>query len=1183
MNAYIHRLQLSIDHALAVSYRRNTSQGNVSFVAHISLVKGTPFYGYYEGYKLYLKVYLLNPLHIARLSDLLLQGAVMKKVFQPYESHLQYILQWMCDYNLYGCDYLICDKVKFRAPVPSYDEPDSSDHLWHDMSIPPESISDEVDVLRLSHCTVEVDIHVQEIANRRQIKARPIHRDFVERYSSVTSDERLVHSMAGLWRDETRRRKATMPDSDPNSTPFPPEVLISMSAQPRSSPRSGWIHEDEYMQVLREIIAQERVGVHGQKPTFESFAEKASAFARIKSALESVEDLYPENLFRMATPKSTIVPASSSEAGNRGANVDVDESLIFENQENDSIYGSDQDTLIAPDAAAIVDHDAIEKTDEKARRRAGGRKEGKSFASNKPKAVSVDSDRYLPRGGPMTASELAELGIYDANNMAQASQDKFAIPLDYTNGVGRHRVPLGNHVTTRTAGQMPYKRRKLVPKADVEPPECPPANDSQSRNLGPRGDQPHAMEPMDAESSSQQAHLQRNGSVASSKRSSNKLSQETIKSNVNNEKTWSFSVVKDPKEVGSARRSGQQNSTSQKAVTPVSPPAVSIGSTKAPHDEPPASHGESSQGLLSGSSASDAIVSELASRYSAGFASSTGGVACYVFGTAPPTAASVTSEMHSSQSIPVLYQEAYFSDERDVPPRTREYAGRGFRLASNTLPYLPDFDPDGHSGATVGAANLPAHNLAMKGYQKRRRTCTLRAWEVLAIPPSRTEVEHWCAQEQKMLAARKTSESQSPWPHKAATTGLSQIDGPTQKHRHGFKFSQRRKSSAAPQEAQYMSLMSLEIHVNNRDDLLPNPEQDEITCVFWCHQANDGVRTGEQAEGTGDVGILVLSEHGGLARRISREAPVRIEEESTELGLINRMIDIVRQHDPDILTGYEVHDGSWGYLIERARRKYDYNLCDEFSRMKSQSHGRFGKDNDRWGFNHTSTIRVTGRHMINVWRAMRGELNLLQYTLENVAFHLLHKRIPHYSHKDLTAFWKSSKPRDMAKVLDYYITRVQVDLEILEKNELISRTSEQARILGVDFFSVFSRGSQFKVESLMFRIAKAEDYVLVSPSRKQVGQQNALECLPLVMEPQSDFYTSPLLVLDFQSLYPSIMIAYNYCYSTFLGRVVGWRGQNKMGFTDYQRPPQVLELLQDHINGRCMSRERRYVCARAEP
>lgn len=47
----------------------------------------------------------------------------------------------------------------------------------------------------------------------------------------------------------------------------------------------------------------------------------------------------------------------------------------------------------------------------------------------------------------------------------------------------------------------------------------------------------------------------------------------------------------------------------------------------------------------------------------------------------------------------------------------------------------------------------------------------------------------------------------------------------------------------------------------------------------------------------------------------------------------------------------------------------------------------------------------------------------------------------------------------------------------------------------------------------------------------------APECLPLILEPESKFYADPVLVLDFQSLYPSMVIAYNYCFSTCLGRV----------------------------------------------
>ena len=363
-----------------------------------------------------------------------------------------------------------------------------------------------------------------------------------------------------------------------------------------------------------------------------------------------------------------------------------------------------------------------------------------------------------------------------------------------------------------------------------------------------------------------------------------------------------------------------------------------------------------------------------------------------------------------------------------------------------------------------------------------------------------------------------------------------------------------------------MSIMSLEVHVNSRADLAPDPEYDEIACIVWSLKADDTDLVGNAGHDDKYVGVIVLSTEGDLTERMRKSVGVDVEEEDNELDVLNRLVDIVREYDPDILTGYEVHNSSWGYLIERARLQYEYNLCEELSRVKSQSHGRFGKDADKWGFEHTSTIRITGRHMINIWRAMRSELNLLQYTMENVVFHLLHKRIPHYSFADLTTWYKSSKPRDLAKALDYFITRVQLDLEILDANELVPRTSEQARLLGVDFFSVFSRGSQFKVESLMFRIAKPESFVLVSPSRKQVGQQNALECLPLVMEPQSAFYNSPLLVLDFQSLYPSVMIAYNYCYSTCLGRITPWRGQNKMGFTDFKRDPGLLDLVKDKLS-----------------
>lgn len=108
----------------------------------------------------------------------------------------------------------------------------------------------------------------------------------------------------------------------------------------------------------------------------------------------------------------------------------------------------------------------------------------------------------------------------------------------------------------------------------------------------------------------------------------------------------------------------------------------------------------------------------------------------------------------------------------------------------------------------------------------------------------------------------------------------------------------------------------------------------------------------------------------------------------------------------------------------------------------------------------------------------------------------------------------------------------------------------------------------------MFRIAKPESFVLISPSREAVGKQNAAECIPLIMEPLSAFYNSPLVVLDFQSLYPSIMIAYNYCYSTCLGRVAEFKGQSKFGVSDLRIPPELLERLAGHIHSKPFYRGR---------
>jgi DNA polymerase zeta len=152
-----------------------------------------------------------------------------------------------------------------------------------------------------------------------------------------------------------------------------------------------------------------------------------------------------------------------------------------------------------------------------------------------------------------------------------------------------------------------------------------------------------------------------------------------------------------------------------------------------------------------------------------------------------------------------------------------------------------------------------------------------------------------------------------------------------------------------------MKVMSLEVHskieiqvnnricvysnrpsVNTREKLVPDPERDQIDCIFWCIRStedgeDDEIRTVLESIYLLSLlafahllrfrtGILAITdEEADPALKFRRQCQAEVQIEYSELDLINSLVDIVRELDPDILTGWEVHSSSWGYIIERAR------------------------------------------------------------------------------------------------------------------------------------------------------------------------------------------------------------------------------------------------------------------------
>lgn len=322
----------------------------------------------------------------------------------------------------------------------------------------------------------------------------------------------------------------------------------------------------------------------------------------------------------------------------------------------------------------------------------------------------------------------------------------------------------------------------------------------------------------------------------------------------------------------------------------------------------------------------------------------------------------------------------------------------------------------------------------------------------------------------------------------------------------------------------HLSVLSLEILTLVRPHQpAPDPQSDQIIGVF-CSISKDVCLH----DCSIDEELILLFFEEQLLMPCAR---VRCF--STEDALFDALIEVMTRVDPDIVIGYNTVRSSWGYLVERGIA-VGRNLLSELSRYKLVLSDYYRPEVP------TFTLDATprGRILINVWRTIRSEIALRSYTKSNVVQKVLNRRFPEYSHKVLTEWILSKDKRLIDLVIRHQSMSARLNLRIMCQLDLFTRVSEMARVYGIQFAEVLSRGSQFRVESMLLRLARRHKLAAASVSPAQRSAMCSPEVLALNMEPESGLYWDPVIVLDFQSLYPSVMIAYNYCFSTCLGKVV---------------------------------------------
>ncbi|KAM0893040.1 hypothetical protein ACQ4PT_025368 [Festuca glaucescens] len=312
---------------------------------------------------------------------------------------------------------------------------------------------------------------------------------------------------------------------------------------------------------------------------------------------------------------------------------------------------------------------------------------------------------------------------------------------------------------------------------------------------------------------------------------------------------------------------------------------------------------------------------------------------------------------------------------------------------------------------------------------------------------------------------------------------FSQISVEEEKHKLTPLSQSGFRDPASTGGGQQLTLLSIEVFAESRGELHPDPRFDAINVVSLAVE-DDG-------DCSVEVRVFIRGNNGRShgKRNLDGIVGCGVDVFLEERDLLNHLISAICSIDPDILVGWEIQLGSLGFLAERAahlgvgllkrisrtlphQSKHPPNNLDhESSQVLPEASSADDvitdvSEND-WSHTHASGVHVGGRIVLNLWRLMRGEVKLNNYSLEAVADEVLRRKVPLVPTKTLNRWFATGPGRGRHRCIEYVNSRAMLNLEIINQLDLVNRTSELARVFGIDFFSVLSRGSQFRIELLI--------------------------------------------------------------------------------------------------------------------
>lgn len=327
----------------------------------------------------------------------------------------------------------------------------------------------------------------------------------------------------------------------------------------------------------------------------------------------------------------------------------------------------------------------------------------------------------------------------------------------------------------------------------------------------------------------------------------------------------------------------------------------------------------------------------------------------------------------------------------------------------------------------------------------------------------------------------------------------------------------------------FLKCVSVDIEVLTVESRMPTPDKNPIllvSCSFNYDYQEEDIKVRNV--------ILLLHRTKEYVEKLENKIVYIFND---ELKLLNKLLSILKEND--VVTGYNVVGFDLVYIIDRCK-----NLGIRFINVGLSDKNLYYRKSLSKGFSVTKLGNLTGKIVIDVLAVLRREdeanplkkkYNLKNLKLEHVSREILGIEKLEFSIKEMNNYWNDCDNLELRnRFIDYCGRDSELALMFLTKFRLLDKFIAVSKASGKLLQEVINAlGSGGFVENLLLKEFRKYDRVM--PIRSSYGSYKGEDELEgaFVLEPKLGV-TDNIGSCDYASLYPTILIKYNLCYSTLV-------------------------------------------------